>query len=81
MLLVTVVNVSVLHIHPLSRSGLGSSKMLALAGMSLDLATRLDICFGHEGKGSTNLCIFVYKAHHKYGFDCISIQQSMQCSL
>ena len=39
--LATMVNVSVLHIHPLSRSGLGSSKMFALAGMSLDLATRL----------------------------------------
>ena len=61
MLLVTVVNVSVLHIHPLFRSGLGSSKMFALAGMSYS-----SICFGHEGKGSTNLCIFVYKAHLEF---------------
>ena len=43
MLLVTMVNVSVLHIHPVCWSGLGSSKMFALAGMSLDLATCIDV--------------------------------------
>ena len=68
-----MVNVSALHTHPLSRSGLGSSKMFALAGMSPDLSTCL-FAFDMKEKAVRIYFLLQNKSKMKYGFDCISMQ-------